>query len=138
MLALMFRAAPLAKERERLAGLSAALESFAPIWRNSLRRLFDIGGDPPWAPLAPGYLRQKLAAGYPANILVRTGALRESIRVTPQGPYLAATVSAPYAARHHYGDSSRNLPARPFLVMLPGDLRALEEIIANHIAGAER
>lgn len=138
MLALMFRAAPLSRERERLAGLSAALESFAPVWLASLRRLFGIGGDPPWAPLSPGYLREKIAAGYPANILVRTGALRDSIRVAPQGPYLAATAAAPHAAAHQYGDPSRNLPARPFLVMLPDDLRALEEIIAAHIAGDER
>ena len=80
--------------------ISPLLNAIARVMRESFGRNFAVGGDPPWRPLAPSTIRRKIAMGVPrltktgripkrlvqngqfgpANILIATGALRDSYR----------------------------------------------------------
>ena len=81
-----------------------------------------------------------LAAGRCADIArttvpVDTGALRDSIGVSPGGAYVASAVaSASYAAMVEYGTSK--MPPQPY--MLPAAHRAAEDFFANARAEAQK
>lgn len=77
-------------------------------------------GSPKWKRLTPLYLRQKVAAGFPPNILVRTGDLFSSAVAYASGTFrLDGKIEFPldslpeeYAEYHQYGTGK--MPARPF------------------------
>jgi len=126
----------LARERDNLRDMSPPLARFAPALVASVLANFAAGGRPPWAPLAPGYLRSKTAKGYSTAILVRTGALMGSVRTMVEGARVTAISGVPYASAHQYGIASRNIPPRPFLVLQDEDIRLLGELVADYITGA--
>ncbi|VAX17041.1 hypothetical protein MNBD_NITROSPINAE04-857 [hydrothermal vent metagenome] len=121
------------EERERLQNISPALFSFARPLYDSIIENFYSGGRPPWAPLAPGYLKRKTESGYSPDILIRTGALLNSIRVTPEGGKVTATAGVEYAAPLQYGTG--NIPQRPFLMLQPEDEEELSRLVVEYIAG---
>lgn len=68
--------------------LLARLRNMRPAWklvadalRAAFRENFDAGGRPQWTPLRPSTLASKAARGYPANPLVASGKLRDSVTV---------------------------------------------------------
>ena len=75
--------------------ISGALEDFTPIWKK-LRPVFAQGFAQnfasqsglvgAWPPLNPQYLIRKTKAGYPADILVRTGGLRNAYLQVGESP----------------------------------------------------
>lgn len=79
----------------------------------AIQEQFDAGVDPygePWAPLAPSTLERKRGPG----ILDETGAMRESIEVSPMaGAGIKVTVGTDYAQFHQTGTS--RMPARKIL-----------------------
>ena len=80
-------------------------------------------GSRKWRPLTRRYLRQKIAAGFPGKILVRTGDLFASASDAVAGTFSLRSkinfegkieaIDLPYAARMNYGFDST--PARPFM-----------------------
>lgn len=70
----------------------------------------------PWKPLAPSTLGEKLRLGYPADTLIRTGDLRDSLTKRPLSierlrPHeLEAGTAVSYAGFHQSG--TKRMPAR--------------------------
>lgn len=104
----------LAENLRKLGGVPsrasrAASEKIAEVIQDQ----FDAGVDPygePWAPLAPSTLERKQGPG----ILDETGAMRESIDVSPMsGAGVKVTIGEDYARFHQEGTS--RMPARKIL-----------------------
>ncbi|HEB71347.1 MAG TPA: hypothetical protein ENI77_01855 [Nitrospirae bacterium] len=123
----------LKQERERLQDIEPALFSFVGPLYDSIIENFYSGGRPPWAPLSPGYLKRKTKEGYPPDILIRTGALLNSIRVGSDGGRVTATAGVEYAAPLQYGAGAA--PPRPFLMLQPEDTAELSRLVVEYIAG---
>lgn len=72
----------------------------------------------PWAPLAPGTIKQKQKQGRSEGILKRTGALFRSPRVVSvTGNTVTVGSDRPYAKYHQLGTSK--MPARPIFPVTP-------------------
>jgi phage gpG-like protein len=83
-------------------------ERFADTLEDVERDRFVTEGHGDWPPLAPSTLRDKTAHGFPVDILVRTGKLKESLtnreiamRMTPQS--MSWGTDVPYARYHQEG-----------------------------------
>jgi len=120
-------------ERERLQNISPALFSFEKPLYDSIIENFYSGGRPPWAPLSPGYLKRKTADGYPPDILIRTGALLNSITVSTSADRVTAVAGVEYAPALQYGAGAA--PPRPFLMLQPEDTGELSRLVGEYIAG---
>lgn len=71
----------------------------------------------PWPPLAPSYIKKLKAKSFGTPLvptLLRSGSLLNSIRMTADQHSATVWTDNPHAATHQFGDSSRNIPARPF------------------------
>ena len=84
-----------------------------------LKRAFAVGGHQarggkPWKPV-----KRKV----PPPILIRTGALRRGIISDAIGTRVTFLNKRPYAAYHQHG--TRNMPARPILVVTSPDKKKL-------------
>ena len=115
---------------QRAADPSPALEASAPEFSEAVKAHFYRGGPEgaPWKPL-------KDASG--RKPLVRTGALRDSIRAEVADRELTVGSALPYAAIHQRG--GRAIPARPFLVIPDENLRrAVESLIGWLVSGEAR
>lgn len=104
---------------ERVADVSPVMEEIATQEREAAAKRFDEHG-PGWAPLAESTLAAKASAGYPPDILVATGELRDSLSklggahfeiVTPDS--LTMGTSDEIAGFHQDGTS--RMPARPLV-----------------------
>lgn len=87
-----------------------------------------------WTPLSPVTIRDKQEKGYGGQpILVRTGALRNSVRSKrlKQLRYQVASEGVKYAEQHQVGD--RNLPARPFIGISRDAVRGVKGLIDKFI-----
>lgn len=75
------------------------------------------GPDGKWKSLKAATVKRRRLGGGDHRILQDTGRLRASIQPTVESPRRAviATTNVIYAATHHYGDSRRNIPARPYM-----------------------
>ena len=128
------------------------VENPEPFWRAVQSTMFDVERDrfeaegPGWAPLADSTLRQKQAAGLPADILQASGALMRSL-TTDDGDNISAIAGGgqdfyfgtrdPKAGLHQ--DGTRNMPARPVLDVGEVErLRILKTAQAWLIAGVAR
>lgn len=85
-----------------------------------------MGGSQTWQPLKDSSRRP----------LDKTGTLRRSINYKVTGNavelFVDDGVANLYAATHQYGDNSRGIPARPFLVVQPEDDKKIEDILSRH------
>jgi phage gpG-like protein len=115
--------AMLGKIAARMGNIAPVLNEAARISISSVRRNFEEGGRPPWKPLKKGSRKP----------LVNTGSLRDSVRAEISADGLSIGSPLPYAPFHQLG--TRHIPARPFLVIQPEDITALEEAIAHYIEG---
>lgn len=119
------------QEAQALARLSVALDDWEipmtearAIARESIRRRFETETDPygnDWPALNDDYLEEKRMAGYPDNILVRTGDLE---RAAPDGVFVTdreimfdPTVLPFYGEYHQSGlpERANPLPQRMFV-----------------------
>lgn len=129
---------------QRLMAFGQAVSDLRPFWQDEfgpwyfgqVQDLFALEGQTrgsggrfgtgQWKPLSPWYARWK-AQHYPGTtILVRTGALRNSVSWPwvqsgawgiwdPQPTHVTYGTKVPYAPKHQYGNPATRLPARPFL-----------------------
>lgn len=109
----------LQRMRERAADARPAWDVLLTWWADRNVTHFRNQGKrwrTPWKQLADVTLAEKLRLGYPPDILVRTGALRQSLTVRPLGierirPHeMEAGTRTPYAGYHQEGTS--RMPAR--------------------------
>lgn len=93
----------------------------------SIRKNFDVGGRPPWKPLAKYTIRMKGSN----KILVDTGRLENSITFRVENNTVIWYTNVEYAPLHQYGGRvGRNeIPARPFLVLQDEDIKEIRSII---------
>lgn len=123
-----------------LDGIEQRAEDFRPVWDEVARDLMDFEKRVfasegaairhVWPSLSPDYLAQKMREGYPASILVRTGALKRSL--TEEGSADMILIKEPKFLRFgtatkvgrwflgpiHQDPQTANVPARP---MVPTD-----------------
>jgi len=92
-----------------------------------------------WPPLAPTTLENKARDGYPAQILVRTGALHDSL-TRPRDSHAIREVREgelkfgsrlPYA---HFAAGTKTQPKRPLFQLRRSDERQLASILTEYIA----
>jgi phage gpG-like protein len=106
--------------------LSEAFKEIAEDFHKGERQQFQSEGGygaGGWVPLAPSTIERKEKGGYPMDILVRTGELRQAMageggaaieEIRPLEMRLGTTLA--YARFHQKG--TRGMPARP-IIMLP-------------------
>lgn len=121
--------------------------NFLPVWtrvvptlRASILTNFRVGGRPQkWAALKPSTIKQRMTetpktwpGKYGQPILIRHGTLLQSI-----GTYMVMTLNKliygtpqKKAKRLHFGDSSKHLVARPFMMLQNEDVRNIALITA--------
>lgn len=132
-------------QRHRDAGL---------IGLRSIRENFEAGGRPErWDELATGGVRsflfrkqkpgkrgrdysgkraQRMIAG--KKILILTGKMMRSVRVRFSKNRLEFYSAVPYGPLHQEGDEARNIPARPWMLLLSEDADAILQVW-NHGLG---
>lgn len=108
-------------------------ERIKPVLSRIEQERWDNEG-PGWAALAQSTLEQKSRRGYPSDILVATGDLRDSL-VDPsraareEGRALVWATDVPYAGYHQ--DGTTRMPARPIIEIDVAERRDLErEVVA--------
>lgn len=74
--------------------------------------------------------------------LERTGRLRRSIRYRVEGNtvelFVDDSIANLYAATQNYGDDSRGIPARPFMVIQSEDDKRIEDILSRHFGAGKK
>jgi phage virion morphogenesis protein len=113
----------------------------------SIEKNFAEQGRPQkWTPLAPRTLagrRRGKGKGGP-RILIDTGRLKSSINYkmvsAGGGPAVKVGTNVRYAARQHFGypggagRGHAKTPARPFMLIQPEDVQAIDRVFTRHIA----
>ncbi len=85
----------------------------------------------PWEPLSPRYKRRKKRNA--DKVLTLDGWLRRlAYQVDDEGLSLGS--NRIYAATHQFGDSERNIPARPFLGLTRNDLDYIQEEVEEYLS----
>jgi phage gpG-like protein len=150
--------------RQRLDNLAPALTAMKEVGLDSIRQTFQAGGRPtPWAPLRSPRRRGSASAAIPLNDTGHLRASitaiigRNSITFGTNVPYAAmhhfgGTISLPVivprqarALRFVAADGTVvfarrvrahtvSIPARPFMVLQPQDVRTMGEILAEYLA----
>ena len=138
-------------------------EGIGEIVQASVQDNFQEGGKPAWKPLQPNTLKQRWRKTHRGQkrtrldkkdtvgwarfrcgekVLVESGhlslsisymALSNKVLVGPFGHQGKKMV--PYAAVHQFGDESRNIPARPYLVIRPADRVEIRRHVTFFVAG---
>lgn len=123
---------------QRFRDLTVPFLQFAPIWFKQERQIFQAEGIPKWPALSPAYesWKQRHFPGKP--ILQMSGDLYRSVTsITPQTIFdphprsLRLGTKNPLSAIHQTG--SRNIPARPHVVLMPATFQALSDLCMNYI-----
>ena len=106
----------------KLEGVSEEMKNWYPEFRKTGTMLLKTFKDnfatdggmlgKPWKPLAGTTLTQKARLGYPADILVRTGKMRDSFRSTPNNTYVEMDNPSPYFVYHQSNQPRTKLPRR--------------------------
>jgi phage virion morphogenesis protein len=135
----------------RLTGRQA--RDMRPVFNDVADYLMDITGKQfdsqgrrgggAWARLTPKWAAYKARHGYDPRILHMRGPLRRSVtvrqakgqilRITPQTMTFGTSID--YAGVHQHGFETRQryMPARPFLRVLPGDQRKINQMLTDHL-----
>lgn len=112
------------KELSRvLRGIGEGIKDWEPAFRETAEELASIFSNEvfssrgsiigeSWKPLSPTYLAQKLAAGYPADTLVRTGEMQNSFRTIVKADYAEVWNAAAYFKYHQSSAPRRVIPRR--------------------------
>jgi hypothetical protein len=126
-----------------LLDLDPLWELFKPIMSDIEQRQFDTQGDGQWPPLADSTVLEKERLGFPADPLVRSGDLKDSL-VNPDQAMRTGLMHAewasdiPYAGYHQDGTSKmpqRQVIPDPFKVE---DRRKLEAAMVTYVNEASR
>lgn len=140
MVRVILNKAPLEKLIESIPHLVRKMaENVAVAWEKEVRENFAEWGRPPWPPLSPKTIEEKLALGYPLDPLIRTYTMYNSFefRVEPKTPRIAHVVGENkvfYAKFHEFGTD--RVPARPFLSPeLPANKAGIVKAIIDAFKG---
>lgn len=90
-----------------------------------------------WPLLTPATIEDKFDEGFGDKpILVRTGKLRDSIGKRKVGIYKQIITSrgVVYARTHFHGDSTRGIPARPYIGLSKEAVRNIKNLFKKRIA----
>jgi hypothetical protein len=123
----------------RAAAPDPAMHDALALLEQRERRRFDEQGGGEWPPLAASTLARKQSAGFPARLLVASGALQHSL--IERGPDairelredgFAFGTRRPYARFHDRG--TRRMPPRPLVKLTESERRALLAVIGDYLA----
>ncbi len=139
----------------RLRDLQAAASDMRPAMleisetlQEIVERSFDAEADPegrPWRPLKAATISQRARKGYTGPKLQRTRRLLDSILPYHDAATAVVGTNLRYAATHQFGDEhdisvrgvvarrGRNIPARPFLGLGPGDREEILDIVERRL-----
>lgn len=137
---------------KRLKDPKPALNEVGLYMVRSTLKTFRMQGHPEkWKPVQQRRLDRRAAASRQKSgksvrghkILQDTGNLRGSIAPASGHPdiwevtdkYVMIGTNVKYAATHQYGDPSRNIAARPFLLFQKNASRAIIKILRSHVEG---
>lgn len=129
----------------RVTNLAPAYEAIGDELRADFALNLTTGGGRygPWAPLAPSTIAEKARKWPGAPIMVRTGALAQSLasRSAPGNVSQISAMSAmfgtsiPYASFQHFGVPSRHLPARKLVGLSWYTKSKIIKAVADYING---
>lgn len=123
--------------RARMEDLTPAMKQGAVMMLRSVDQNFRQSGRPiPWKPLKFATLKRKLRQGYSPLPLTRTGALRRSITQKTFRQKFQLGTSIKYGAVHQFGGGN-NIPARPYLVFQRQDVKRINKLVLEYIAGGK-
>lgn len=103
---------------EQLGDMEPAWRAAGEAIREHVEQRFQTSTAPdgsPWAELDPDYAERRK----PAKILIQDRTLANSIKTQADPRGIAFGHSVIYGDTHQYGDPDRNIPARPFMPVLP-------------------
>lgn len=132
-----------AKDFARVFAVAASVNDFSEVFEEiaqdiispSIKQNFEVGGRPPWRPLADSTIQRKSAEGVPnpAKILVHSGAMetaatdhynyqitKDEMRAAPWGIH--------YWGYHQVGDG---VPKRVIMMLQAADRSAINRAFAN-------
>ena len=111
-----------------LRGIGDGIKDWSPAFKESADQLakvfandvFETEGrkiNEKWDPLKPTYLAQKRKAGYPDDILIRTGKMQRSFKTLYKSDYGQVWNSATYF-KYHQSDKPRKVLPRRVMMKL--------------------
>lgn len=111
-------------------------DSIVKVMGPSIRKNFDVGGRPPWAPLADGTVYQKGHRGYGGRpTLTATGTLRTKAGQLNQWNIDGMEGVAKLVPTLDYGDfhqtGTRSMPARIWALIQPEDEDGIQQIFED-------
>lgn len=92
-----------------------------------------FGGPKKWEEWSDSWRKTREKMGKNGKILTLNGGLASSIAYEVSGNVVTISSGKIYAARLHYGDRTKNLPPRPFLVIQDEDLDEMNEALASFL-----
>lgn len=131
---------------EHLKDYSPAMEQIGALLLASYARNFAAQGRPPWVPLKPKTIQDRVRKGFgPGPILQRTGLLRAAaaerghplnvFQVTPLG----VVAGTRYDVALFHQDARRSgTPKRPMIQLHPDDERGVIRILHDYVHGTTR
>lgn len=138
--------------KRKLRGYKRRVKTPTPAWRKvgalisrEVRRQFATRGTnfgTPWKPLTPEYAARKKAMGFPRQILVQSGKMRNSFTQRPmdieryQGQKATFGSNERKVKWHQFGtyrNGKRVNPPRPMLVLTPKLRRQIAQAVEDHV-----
>ena len=143
--------------KQMLAKIQAGLDKAVPELVKQQKKAYDDGGHSghggrEWAPLTDATLKRKAKQGFPSNILVQDGTLRDSIEVDKEATKAKRTKTgvsyairiiarAPVGRFHATGfrnaRTGKKVPARPPVEYTPQDVEFVAQVMRNATAQAK-
>jgi phage gpG-like protein len=136
------------KAAANIAALGVRAQDLRPVGRQvadvvnrSTEQRFQSKGAGTWPPLAPATVEQKARAGKPAQPLVDTGKLHQSMthqeaKQTGEGELTISGQEVPYAGFIDQG--TRNMPARKLTDLTPSDRRQIATAVSDYLVRGTR
>lgn len=111
----------------RTTALTPVLKDIGERMILSTRFNFREGGRPiRWRP-------SRRAIAEHGKTLVKSGRLQNNFVPRIEGHSVVIGTNVEYAAQHQFGVRSKNLPARPFLLVQDADIRYIEEVVQEFL-----
>lgn len=111
-----------------------AMHSIAEMMLDSVKENFEVEGRPKWKRLKDETIKARKRKGtWPSKILTELSQLKNSISPRSTNTEAIVGTNVEYAATHQFGDASRNIPSRPFLMVQPQDIAEAERILLAHL-----
>jgi phage gpG-like protein len=119
----------------QVSDFSPVFEAFSAYHRRSIMRNFAAEGRPNrWTPLKPATIKDRLRQGYSSGpILQRSGRLMRNFQFSWRSQSYSVRNPLPYFNVHQFGAPSKNIPARPMLVLLAQDKAQFTRLARKHL-----